>query len=78
MTITPDPSPRRLARYTPEPGEYEDPPAVYLRTAGDVRTECVPGCTCDCWHADEEDHDYDEEEWPVAPDGVTLVQITPF
>lgn len=39
--------------------------------------ECVSGCTYDCWHA-EYDHHPEEQEWPIALDAVTLVQITPF
>lgn len=50
---------------------------VFCWTAGDVRMECVSGCTYDCWHA-EYDHHPEEQEWPIALDAVTLVQITPF
>lgn len=77
MTVTPDPAARTLAHYTPEPGEDEYPEVVFCWTAGDVRMECVSGCTYDCWHA-EYDHHPEEQEWPITLDAVTLVQITPF
>lgn len=72
-----DTAARTFAGYTAEPGEYEDPPVVWCRTAGGLRLECVSGCIYDCWHPEEDDRAWDCR-CNCSGDRVQLVQIDPF